>query len=196
MLRYIGSGFETIDAAGVVRQWEVPGMSEIENVQFANGWYYFMNPAEPAYRSRDLLEFEPVVLPDNQPLVHVVGFEGYLYAITPTAVYRQPMEAGYLDSFLRDGDWRHSGWLGWFQVINEEAGDINHLLLGDSWVKPVDDQQFWLRTASLGWIWIRKDWAPWLYRLDDGHWYWLDQDGWPPRAWDEDDQEWEALGPL
>ena len=32
-------------------------------------------------------------------------------------------------------------------------------------------------------------------RMDDGHWYWLDQDSWPPRAWDYEDQEWEELNP-
>ena len=91
-------------------------------------------------------------------------------------------------------NWLYTPWLGWFQIIDEDLGDIDHLLLGDCWVKRVNDQQYWLRTSTLGWIYIYKDWSPWFWRMDDSHWYWLNQDGWPPRGWDYDDQEWEELG--
>jgi hypothetical protein len=89
--------------------------------------------------------------------------------------------------------WHHADWLGWFQIIDEDLGDIDHLLLGKCWVKKTSDLEYWIRTEPLGWIYMRKDWAPWLYRLDDGHWYWLDQDSWPGRAWDDAEKEWVEL---
>ncbi|HKJ90490.1 MAG TPA: hypothetical protein VJ960_05115, partial [Oceanipulchritudo sp.] len=169
------------------------GLSIIENVAFANGWYYIFGDA--TVRTNDFLNFEIFDWPDNAPLVHVVPFEGDLYAFSRDAVYRRPMDRGYLDSVIRKQGWRHSDWLGWFEIRNEEDGAIDHLLLGDCWVRPMGDETFWIRTSALGWIWMHKDWSPWFYRLDDGHWYWLDQDGWPPRAWDYDDQEFEELRP-
>ena len=83
--------------------------------------------------------------------------------------------------------------LSWFQIIDEELGDIDHLLLGKCWVKQISDLEYWIRTESLGWIYLRKDWSPWFWRMDNGHWYWLDHDSWPGRAWDYEDQEWEEL---
>jgi hypothetical protein len=103
------------------------------------------------------------------------------------------MEKGYLDSIVRNQGWRHNDWLGWFEIRNEEDGTIDHLLLGECWVSQMADNTYWIRTEALGWIWMNKDWAPWLYRLDDGHWYWLDQDSWPPRAWDDTAKEWMEL---
>jgi hypothetical protein len=169
------------------------GISTIENAAFANGWYYIFGDA--TVRTKDFVDFEVFEWPENTPLVHVVPFEGDLYAFSRDAVYRRPMDRGYLDSVIGKQNWRQSDWLGWFLLLNHEKGIIYHLLLGNARVLFANKQQYWLNTSTLGWIYIYKDWAPWFWRMDDGHWYWLDQDGWPPRAWDYDDQEWVELRP-
>jgi len=170
------------------------GEQYVRDVKFINGWYYLLGSA--TLRTRDFVDFEPVEYPHPLQPVDLLGFGGNLYAFFPDVVYRKPLETGYLDSILMKENWRRSDWLGWFQIIDEETAKIDHLLLGDSTVQQSDDNQYWIRTASLGWIYMRKDWSPWFWRMDDGHWYWLDQDAWPPRAWDYDDQEWEALRPF
>jgi hypothetical protein len=182
--------------------YSLSNSSRIDSIAFANGWYYFFtsfpwwNP-EPidglSVRTKDFIEFETVQLPRDLPLKSVIGFGDHLYGFVSGAVYRRPMEKGYLDSIVRNQGWRHNDWLGWFEIRNEEDGTIDHLLLGECWVSQMADNTYWIRTEALGWIWMNKDWAPWLYRLDDGHWYWLDQDSWPPRAWDDTAKEWMEL---
>lgn len=165
----------------------------VDSIKKIFGWYYILGSVQ-IFRTKDFLEYEPVDLPNGEPLQNLVGFSGNIYGFSKDKVYRSPIEKGYLDSIEYQMNWYHADWLGWFQIIDEDLGDIDHLLLGDCWVKQENDQQYWLRTSTLGWIYIYKDWSPWFWRMDDGHWYWLDQDGWPPRAWDFDDQEWEELG--
>jgi hypothetical protein len=165
----------------------------VEHVVHVNGWYYVLGPV--LLRTKDFRQYESLPLPNNEPILNLVGFNRNLYGFTSSAVYRQPMEPGFLDSVEVQKGWHHADWLGWFQIIDEDLGDIDHLLLGKCWVKQTSDLEYWIRTEPLGWIYMRKDWAPWLYRLDDGHWYWLDQDSWPPRAWDDVEKEWEELRP-
>lgn len=166
---------------------------KIDNIQWANGWYYILGSA--VLRTRDFVDYEYVDLPESELMKHVVSFQGYLYAFVQGAVYRRPLKHGFLDSVEFKPGWHHAEWLGWFQIINQELGDIDHLLFGKCWVKQESDLEYWIRTETLGWIWMNKDWSPWFWRMDDNHWYWLDQDGWPGRAWDYDDQEWEELKP-
>jgi hypothetical protein len=173
--------------------WEFFGSSayKFDSVAYFNGWYYFLG--KPTVRTKDFVKFEEVPLPADYTLINVSGWNGSLYGFVDGAVFRKPLDRGYLESIEMTHGWLHAEWLGWFQIIDEEKGDIDHLLLGDCWVKQANEQQYWLRTSTLGWIYIYRDWSPWFWRMDDGHWYWLDQDGWPPRAWDYEDQEWEEL---
>jgi hypothetical protein len=163
----------------------------VNAVHFINGWYYLGGGVN--LRTKDFIDFETV--PFGSPMDNILDDGDALYAFIGDAVYKQDLERGYLSSIEDKQAWRRSDWLGWFLIQNEEAGDIDHLLLGKCWVKQTSELEYWIRTEALGWIWMRKDWAPWLYRLDDGHWYWLDQDGWPPRAWADADGEWEELLP-
>jgi hypothetical protein len=126
-------------------------------------------------------------------LVTVRRFKNKLLGFLEDAVFTRELESRFLDSLQHDQEWFFAEWLGWFKIIDEDKGDIDHLHLGECWVKQENHQQYWLRTSTLGWIYVYKDWSPWFWRMEDGHWYWLDQDGWPPRAWDDVAKEWEEL---
>jgi hypothetical protein len=163
----------------------------IDTISLVNGWYYLLG--SHTLRTKNFSEYEVLKTPLEEPFTYVVGFSDYIYGFSPRAVYRRPLERGIFHSIEMDHRWHHSDWLGWFLIQNEEAGDIDHLLLGKCWVKQTSEQEYWIRTEPLGWIWMNKDWSPWLYRLEDGHWYWLDQDSWPPRAWDDTAKAWMEL---
>ncbi|HKJ90697.1 MAG TPA: hypothetical protein VJ960_06155 [Oceanipulchritudo sp.] len=78
-------------------------------------------------------------------------------------------------------------------VIGGASGNISHLLFGESTIYHTGPGQYWMRSSVLGWLYIYADWMPWMHRQADDHWLWLDLAGWPPRAWDEDAQEWLQL---
>lgn len=174
-------------------EWLPKGEHRVNVIRFINGWYYVVGSA--TVRTRDFEEFEPVKTPNDEELIDMVGYNGDLYAFTRGAVYRRPMERGYLDSITQKHGWLQSDWLGWFQVIDEATGRINHLLLGTFQIISTGPGQYWLRPPGLGWIHMYADWMPWFWRMEDGHWLWLDQDGWPPRAWDADAEAWIELSP-
>lgn len=187
-----------IDTEGNVQMshpWRLfpPDDYRISNITYADGWYYIQGGT--ALRTHDFIDFEQISEPVGDAIISIVGWENNLYAFSGGAVYQQNTEPGYLNSHLIARGWFESNWLGTFQIINEDKGDIEHLLLGECWVKQESDQQYWLRTSTLGWIYIYKDWSPWFWRMDDAHWYWLDQDSWPPRAWDDHVKEWIELLP-
>ncbi len=170
-----------------------PDDYRIEFIRFVNGWYYLVGSV--TLRTRDFETYEKVETPHAKELVAVRHYKDRLLGFLKDAIFEMSLEHGYLDSIEPQPNWHHADWLGWFQIIDEEKGDIDHLLLGKCWVKQVSEQEYWLRTSTLGWIYIYKDWSPWFWRMDDGHWYWLDQNGWPPRAWDADAEEWLELRP-
>lgn len=182
-----GPSFETIDLTPYFEGAE----PEITGIGFVDGWFYLLG-AE-TLRTRDFIEFQPYMTPAGEPFTHLLAWNGAVYGFSRGGVYRLSSDSGYLDSVEQTSGWRYSPWLGTFNIIDEDLGDIDHLLLGACWVKQTSELEYWIRTEPLGWIYMRKDWSPWLYRLDDRHWYWLDQDSWPGRAWDDTAKVWVAL---
>jgi hypothetical protein len=165
----------------------------ISSVRFINGWYYLTGSV--TLRTKDFVIYEVVSTPHGRELVTVRRFKNKLLGFLEDAVFTRELESRFLDSLQHDQEWFFAEWLGWFKIIDEDKGDIDHLHLGECWVKQENHQQYWLRTSTLGWIYVYKDWSPWFWRMEDGHWYWLDQDGWPPRAWDDSVKEWVELRP-
>jgi hypothetical protein len=187
--------FAVREPDGSYQEYDLAGYfgseGDIHSITFINGWYYIAGTH--CLRTKDFATYEVVDFPGSGEVIKVLAQGRKAYFFSRDSVFSQPLELGYLDSVLDKQDWHHADWLGWFQIIDEDLGDIDHLLLGKCWVKQTSELEYWIRAESLGWIWMNKDWSPWLYRLEDGHWYWLDQDGWPPRAWDDTAKEWEEL---
>lgn len=167
--------------------------TSISSIDFVNGWFYVMG--KTALRTKDFLNYEEVPLPTDESYFKMLGFNGWLYAFTSKGVYRHPLERGYLNSIQMENDWYHSDWLGWFTIIDQTAGLIDHLRLGRTKVLKQNQNNIWLDTATLGILSIRTDWMPWVWRQETGSWYYLDMNAWPPKAWDLDANQWIHLNP-
>lgn len=167
----------------------------ISDVTYINGWYYLSGLS--VLRTQDFKTFEELALPGNRAAHTVIAFDGDLYAFTRNieiqrdAVFKKRLERGYLLSIQHPDGWYFSDWLGWFTNPDENTSQVDHLILGKTLVhEVVPDQLGYLDTATLGRLEYHVDWMPWVRRQEDGHWIWIDFDGWPPRAWDADLGQW------
>jgi len=170
------------------------GRYYINNIRFINGWYYIIGHV--LLRTRDFSTYEYVGLTEGTTTSVVRDIreqDGFIFLFAGDAIYARELERGYLDSIEHNLGWRESDWLGWFQVINEPTGRIRHLLLGESTVHRVAENNYRIQTESLGEIRVRTDWMPWVEQATTGKWFWLDRAGWPPRAWDSETEEWVDL---
>lgn len=170
------------------------GRYYINNIRFINGWYYIIGHV--LLRTRDFSTYEYVGLAEGTTTSKVRDIreqDGFIFLFAGDHIYARELERGYLGSIEHDRGWRESDWLGWFQVIDQPAGRIRHLLLGESTVQRVAENKYRLNTRALGEIRVRTDWMPWVEQAESGKWFWLDRAGWPPRAWDSETEEWVRL---
>jgi hypothetical protein len=172
----------------------------ISDVNYINGWYYLSGLS--VLRTQDFKTFEELPLPGDRAAYTVIAFDGDLYAFTSNieiqrdTVFKRRLERGYLQSVQHTDGWYYSDWLGWFTNPDEATWQVDHLILGKIVVyEVVPNQLGYLDTATLGRLEYHVDWMPWVRRQEDGHWIWIDFDGWPPRVWNADLGQWIDLNP-
>jgi hypothetical protein len=165
----------------------------IDSVRFIDGWYYLAGSA--TLRTRDFETFETVVAPEGHHFLDFRYFNGDLYGFTRDTVFKVGQPLGWLDSIEHDLGWRFSEWLGWFRIIDQQAGRIEHLFFGPTTIDETRNGIYILETKTLGQLAFVKDWFPWLQALPDGDWYRLDHDQWPPRIWNGTTESWVDLVP-
>lgn len=166
----------------------------IRNIRFINGWYYIIGHV--LLRTRDFATYEYVGLGEARTTSTVRDIreqDGFLHLFTDDVIYRRELERGFLDSIEHNLGWRESDWLGWFKVVDESQGRIEHLLFGQSTIHFVADSNYIMHTEALGEVRLRTDWMPWFEQMETGTWFWLDRAAWPPRAWNGTTEEWIPL---